>query len=261
MSNGLRNARLWVEAHHVEHKGFEGFGIGLFLEGEADDAVEIGLAGVRPAIGEGVLGEGQSSMNALDLLPELWRLIRSTLSMRDRHCLARSCKTLLAEDGGLAIRLPPAWMERLRWDAPYESICAPRRHLLWAMHGEGVASWACCPDLGPTYETWDTLTRIGLEQEVDHWKTTTRVGMQCFDWARIPREISFFTEWETEYRNFTYVPVRHLRTRLRLGLPTPTTHPFGYQECTEVDFPPREGERWVLDVAARWSVSNGASEH
>jgi hypothetical protein len=114
-------------------------------------------------------------MNALDLLPELWSLIRSSLRMRDRHWLARSCKMLLAEDGP-AIRLPPAWMERLRLDAPYESVSGPRRHLLWAMHGEGVASGACCPKLVPDYETRDTLKRTGLEQEVEHYTTTVRVG-------------------------------------------------------------------------------------
>jgi hypothetical protein len=81
--------------------------------------------------------------------------------------------------------------------------------------------------------------------------------MRCCGWARVPRGVFFFTDWETEYRNFAWVPVQHLRTRLQLVLPLPTTDPFGYQECTEVevDFPPRDEERWVLDVVARWSVA------
>lgn len=77
------------------------------------------------------------------LFTELRRLINNQLDMGSRHALARTCHLLLAEDGGAATRLPPAWLEKLRTEKHYLNLAVPRRDMFWQLHALGIGNWVC----------------------------------------------------------------------------------------------------------------------
>jgi hypothetical protein len=173
----------------------------------------------------------------IDLFPELRLEIVGLLDMRARHALARTCRVLLAEDGGAATRLPVAWMEQLREERDALNLYIPRRDMFWELHALGVAHWPC--DVPWHFSSYT----IHSERQF--------VTMR-FPGIPHPHQVSFVATWLLDpFRHSGTVLAGRLHIFLGMRLPVPETLSFAdttYFEWILTD-PLDFGHRWLLDIA------------